>query len=167
MVDAVDTDEPITRCVSDLTAVVGPYAYEASLPSDGRGIAKSVDEKRFSLAPMYVPGRLDSQGDWSDADELQQAVWKFSRGDKLIALQHRPEDGPVGEAVEMMTIPWIHTVPMIKADGTSEDVTFPAGTPWLGVIWDEKTWPLVKSGAVRGYSIGGRATLLNADIPEA
>ena len=76
MVDAEDTSEPVTRAVTELTAVVGPYAYAASIPSDGRGIAKADEEKRFTLAPMYIPGRLDSQGDWSDADELQKAVWK-------------------------------------------------------------------------------------------
>lgn len=130
-------------------------------------VIKASEEKRFTLAPMYVPGSYDSQGDWATADDLQEAVWKFNRGDRLIALQHRPDLGAMGEAVEMMVIPWEHTVPLFKADGTSEDHTFPAGTPWLGVIWNENVWPLVKAGKVRGYSIGGRANLVDVQLPEA
>lgn len=158
--------EPVPAILTTLTAAVNSYRYDFTLRKSGQ-FAKSVEEKRFTLAPMYVPGQYDAHGDWAEPEDLQQAVWRFSRGDRMIALQHQPEAGPMGEAVEMMVMPWEHTVPMFKADGSSENVTFPAGTPWLGVIWNEDVWPLVKEGKVRGYSIGGRASLLNVELPEA
>lgn len=156
-----------------LTTQVGSFRYDHAFRKTEDFIdalvpvAKSDEEKRFTLAPMYIPGQYDSQGDWATSDDLQEALWKFQRGDKLIALQHHPEAGSMGEAVEMMVIPWEHEVPMFKADGTSYMQKFPAGTPWLGVIWNEDVWPLVKSGKVRGYSIGGRASLLNVELPGA
>lgn len=179
---AVDV-APFEVWVSNLTVAVGSFRYDVAFAEDTSGdftelvsyedskttpfvpIVKSA-EQRFTLAPMYIPGQYDAHGDWSDPDELQQALWRFQRGDKLIALQHHPEAGPMGEAVEMMVVPFEHTWPMTKADGTTEDVTFPAGTPWLGVIWRPEVWELVKSGDMRGYSIGGRANLLNVEMDE-
>jgi hypothetical protein len=46
--------------------------------------------------------------------------------------------------------------------------TYPAGTPFMGVIWEEWAWPLVKSGELRGLSIGGTAQRIEAAFdPEA
>lgn len=128
-------------------------------------IVKSLDEKRFTLAPVYVPMTKDAHGDWATADDLQQAMWDFSRGEKHIAVQHN-KSLTGGEAVEFMTIPWEHEVDMPNEDGTVRKVKFPAGTPWLGVIWSEDTWPLVKAGKIRGYSIGGHASMLNVDMED-
>jgi hypothetical protein len=46
-------------------------------------------------------------------------------------------------------------------------VTFPANTVFLGVQWEPWAWELVKADKLRGYSIGGRAQRLLADLPEA
>jgi hypothetical protein len=45
-------------------------------------------------------------------------------------------------------------------------MTFPANTVFLGVRWEPWAWELVKSDKLRGYSIGGRAERLLADLPE-
>lgn len=175
---------PFDVYVNRVSAVVGGYRADAPLPpmpaEDFASLApaghqttpfvpivKSVAEKRFTLAPVYIPGQYDAHGDWSTDDDIQKAVWDFNRGDRLIALQHHPEFGPVGECVELMTVPWEMDVPMQKSDGTTEVVHFPANTPWMGVVWGEEVWPLVKSGAVNGYSIGGRASMLDVDLPGA
>jgi hypothetical protein len=125
-----------------------------------------VDEKRFTFAPVYIPGRYDSDGDWSDPDTIQKAVWDFNRGDRLIAVQHHPELGPMGEAVELAVIPFEHEVEMHKADGSSYMQKFPAGTPWMGVVWNERVWPMVKAGKMNGYSIGGTASLVDVALPD-
>jgi len=44
---------------------------------------------------------------------------------------------------------------------------FPADTPFLGVVWEDWAWDLVKAGELRGYSIGGRARRVEADLPVA
>lgn len=175
---------PFDLFVTQISAVAGGYRFDARLqePEDAEfwhsavpdgqttpyvPIVKAMEEKRFTLAPMYIPGQLDAHGDWATDDDLQKALWDFNRGERMIALQHCPEVGPMGEAVEMMVVPWAMDVPMYKADGTSYVQHFPANTPWLGVVWTEDAWPLVKKGLVRGYSIGGKANLLDVALPEA
>lgn len=151
----LDTDSALYELPSD-TAPHTPY----------RPMLKSIEEKRYTLAPVYIPNRKDAHGDWATSEDLQEALWEFSRGDKHIAVQHdRKTYG--GEVVELMTIPWEHEVEMPNDDGTFRKETFPAGTPWMGVVWDENAWPLVKMGKIRGYSIGGRAIMVNEEPPEA
>lgn len=173
---APDGPEPFELTVDTMHVAIGGFRHSSDLSgeesdvvvkAESAPIAKADGDKRFTLAPVYVPGQYDAHGDWADPDDLQEAMWKFSKGERLIALQHAPEQGSQGEAVELMVIPWEHTVPMIQPDGSSQDVVFPAGTPWMGVVWNEDVWPLVKAGKIRGYSIGGRASMLNVMIPEA
>jgi len=129
-------------------------------------VIKQVDERRFTLGPMYIPDRLDAHGEWTDANELQQAVWDYVKsGDRRIRLQHN-KDVVAGEWVEVMTFPYPLTVPMTKADGSAEQVTYPPNTVFLGVQWDDWAWEMVKAGKLRGYSIGGKASRLEADIPQ-
>ena len=45
-------------------------------------------------------------------------------------------------------------------------ITYPAGTVFLGVIWDEKPWQDILAGRLRGYSIGGFSDRVLADLPE-
>ena len=37
-------------------------------------------------------------------------------------------------------------------------------TPFMGVIWETWAWDLIKAGQLRGYSIGGKARRIEADI---
>lgn len=130
-------------------------------------VTKAVNENRYTLGPMYVPDRLDAHGEWTDSAELQKSVWDYVRkGDRRIRLQHN-RDVVAGEFVEVMAWPHEIAVPMQKADGTQEDVTFPANTVFLGVVWEPWAWEMVKAGDLRGYSIGGRAQRLEVDLPMA
>jgi hypothetical protein len=133
-------------------------------------VSKAVDEKRYTLGPMYVPNSLDAQGEWTDDDELQQAVWRYVRsGDRRIRLQHN-RDIVAGEWVECMAWPYEVAVPMLQPEGLATEVdvtTFPKNTVFLGVVWEPWAWALVKSGALRGFSIGGNAARVLADLPES
>ncbi len=68
--------------------------------------------------------------------------------------------------LEVMTFPYELSVPMMKADGTSSTVTYPPNTVFMGVQWKDWAWDLVKAGKLRGYSIGGKAQRISADLPE-
>lgn len=128
-------------------------------------VTKSAEERRYTLGPMYVPNRIDAHGEWTDPDELQNAVWGYVRkGDRRIRLQHN-RDIVAGEFLEVMTWPYEVTVPMLKADGSMGDMTFPKDTVFLGVQWEPWAWDLVKEGKLRGYSVGGRAQRLEVDLP--
>lgn len=111
---------------------------------------------RYTLGPVYMPGLVDAHGDSIDSDTLESAIHNYVRsGDRKIRLQHQP--GTVaGEWVGLLVWPWEVTVPIIE-DGIVSQHTFPAGTPFMGVVWTEEVWPLIESGAIRGYSLGGMA----------
>ena len=128
-------------------------------------VSKAAEERKYTLGPMYVPNRIDAHGEWTDPDELQKAVWGYVRkGDRRIRLQHN-RDIVAGEFVEVMTWPYEVSVPMIKDNGTMVEQTFPKDTVFLGVIWEDWAWDLVKAGKLRGYSVGGRAQRLEVDLP--
>lgn len=133
-------------------------------------VSKSVDERRYTMGPMYIPNSVDAQGEWTDETELQQAVWDYVRsGDRRIRLQHN-RDIVAGEWVEVLTWPYEVQVPMFQPElnaKTTQVMTFPKNTVFLGVVWEPWAWDLVKSGALRGYSIGGNAARVLADLPEA
>jgi hypothetical protein len=126
-------------------------------------LAKAMDEeKRYTLAPWYVPDVLDAHDEWTDKEEVQKAFWDYlKRDDRSIRLQHNM-DITAGEWVEGLTWPHAVTVPIKHPEGDTE-VTFPAGTPFLGVIWEPWAWQLIKDGEIRGLSIGGRGRRMEAD----
>lgn len=135
------------------------------------GVAKRAKPERFTFGPLYVPESIDAHGDYAVADDLQRSVWNYVRsGDRRIRLQHDVTK-VVGEWVELAVWPMEAEVTMV-VPGTAEKaaeertVRFPAGTPWMGVVWSEDIWPAVERGEIRGYSLGGRAQRLAVDIPE-
>jgi hypothetical protein len=147
--------------------VPGEDVPDKGIPGGGTLVSKAIDERRFTLGPMYIPNRLDAHNEWTDPDELQKAVWDYMRkGDRRIRLQHN-KDVVAGEALEVMAWPYEVEVPMVMKDASTQPVTFPANTVFLGVQWEPWAWELVKADKLRGYSIGGRAQRLLADLPEA
>lgn len=120
-------------------------------------------ELRYTFSPWYVPESLDAHSEWTDRREVQQAFWNYLADDnRVIRLQHNL-DVIAGEWVEGATWPFEVTVPVKHPDGDTE-YTFPAGTPFLGVIWEPWAWELIKSGEIRGLSIGGTANRAEAEL---
>jgi len=123
------------------------------------------DEKRFTLAPWYVPNSLDAHMEWTDSDELQKALWTYVKsGNHDIRLQHVP-DTVAGQWVEAMTWPFEVEVPMMNLEsGSVQKKVFPENTVFLGVQWEPWAWELVKNGQIRGFSIGGKAGRKEEDL---
>ncbi len=116
------------------------------------GVIKRAED-RYTLSAWYIPNQTDAHGEWTDADTLQKAAWGYvESGDRRIRLQH---DTTVvaGEWVEIVS--WPTPVTMQKASG--EQVSYPAGTVFLGVRWEPYAWELIKQGKLTGLSIGGSA----------
>ena len=162
--------DPDTFEITEVMArKAAPEAFKKSVSvskGDATLVSKADDERRFTLGPMYIPNRLDAHNEWTDPDELQKAVWDYMRkGDRRIRLQHN-RDVVAGEALEVMAWPYEVDVPMVMKDASTQSVTFPANTVFLGVQWEPWAWELVKSDKLRGYSIGGRAQRLLVDLPE-
>lgn len=160
---SVDYDE-ITE---EVARQIYPDAFDNMTKSIGAyEVSKAEDMKRYTLGAMYIPDRLDAHSEWTDAEELQQAVWSYVRsGDRNIRLQHNREI-VAGEWVEVMAFPYELTVPVQQIDGPVQTHTYPANTVFLGVIWEPWAWELVQSGKILGYSIGGKAERLYVDMEE-
>ena len=125
---------------------------------------KADAEHRFTLGPWYIPNRYDAHGEWTDADELQKALWEYVRtGDRDIRLQHN-RDIVAGEWLEAMSFPVPVSIGMQKS-GESKQVTYPSGTVFLGVQWKPWAWEMVKEGKIRGFSIGGAAARIEMEMP--
>lgn len=124
------------------------------------------EERRFTLGPWYVPDAYDAHGEWTDAEELQSALWGYVRsGDRSIRLQHNV-DIVAGEWVEAMTWPYAVSVPMLDAvTGVVSEQEFPPETVYMGVVWEPWAWELVKEGKIRGYSMGGNGQRVTVDLP--
>jgi len=122
-------------------------------------------EQRFTLGPVYVPNMEDAHKEFTDENTLQKALWKWVRkGDRRIYLQHSEKEA--GEMVEILTFPFpIETELTVPNEGVTK-YKFPANTPFMGVIWKDWAWDMVKSGELRGYSIGGQAKRMEADLPQ-
>lgn len=136
-----------------------------TLKGTARTVFKS-NEQRFTLGPWYIPNQQDAHGEWTDPEELQQGLWDYVKsGDRRIRLQHN-KNVVAGEWVETMTWPYPVTVPMQKSDGSSQNVTYPSGTVFMGVVWEPWAWDLVKAGKLTGYSIGGKSERMMVDFPE-
>ena len=121
-------------------------------------------EQRYTMGPVYIPGAEDAHGETIDSDELQKSIWEWVRnGDRTIYLQH--SDKPAGEMVEIMTMPMQTEMSlMVPGEGVTK-YKFPTDTPFMGVIWKDWAWDLVKAGKLRGYSIGGQAQRVEVELP--
>lgn len=181
----VDQEQPaadfagLEVVVDSLTVAVGPQRLVMDFPSEEAEyyeegpkpgwvpMTKAVETEepeRYTLGPMYVPDQLDAHGDWTDSKELQKSVWDYhDKGDFRIRLQHNTEI-VAGRCVELLSWPYEVTVPLTKADGTVTEYTYPPGTPFMGTIWEEWAWELIQAGKLNGYSIGGKADMLEVDL---
>lgn len=182
---STDTEPPaldfagLDIVIDQLTVAVGPQRLVMDLQNDDAWgpeesnregwvpMTKALDTEkpeRYTLGPMYVPDQLDAHGDWTDSKELQKAVWDYhDAGDFRIRLQHHT-DIVAGRCVELLSWPYEVTVPLTKADGTTVNYTYPPGTPFMGTIWEEWAWELIEKGELNGYSIGGKADMIEVDL---
>lgn len=141
-------------------------AEAAMYPHDeGPQLILASAEKRFTLAPLYVPGELDSHKEWADADDLQAMVWDYVQaGDRTVRLQHVP--GTIaGESLEIVCWPFELTAPMLQADGSTVDVTLPPGTVYQGIRWEPWAFQSIRAGELNGISMGGAAYRTNEAPP--
>jgi hypothetical protein len=123
-------------------------------------------EQRYTMGPVYVPNLEDAHGETIDSAELQKAIWDWVRnGDRTIYLQH--SDKAAGEMVEILTLPMETEMSLVVPNEGVTKYSFPADTPFMGVIWEEWAWELVKAGELRGYSIGGQAQRVEVELPDS
>ena len=171
-IKVVEIDMPIAKVLKEANKFTRRIGIEPqvakALVSYGNNsyTLKKEQERRYTLGPLYIPDRVDAHGEFTDADELQKAVWKYVQdGDRRIRLQHN-RDVVAGEWVEVMTWPYEMTIEHQMADGSVQKAEYPANTVFMGVVWKDWAWNLVKEGKVRGYSIGGKAERIDVELDD-
>ena len=124
----------------------------------GTPLVKANEEKRYTLGLFYAPDMDDLHKEWASDDELHDGVIHYQlKGDRRLRLQHDPSK-KVGTVLSVFCWPYPTEAVMKSAStGIQRRVSLPAGSVFTEVLWDEAAWPLVKSGRIRGYSMGGRA----------
>lgn len=138
------------------------------------GIWKAEEERRFTFGVVYKAsadsGRnpeTDAHNEFVTATDLQLATWgHVQAGDRRIYIQHGQVAGlgfkTAGQWVEICAWPHEQEVELRLPTGERRKSTIPAGSVYMGVIWEPFAWELVKAGKIRGFSFGGLAGRVNA-----
>jgi hypothetical protein len=133
-------------------------------------VSKATGAMRYTLGPLYAPMRKDAHGEYVEDDVLHKSLHEYVRDSaesgRRINLQHGDKgDVQCGEWVECVRWPYEHTIKMTDASGDEHEVEMPAGTVYLGVVWDEDHWDVEKNRPknIDGYSLGGRAVKMRDD----
>lgn len=112
-------------------------------------LMKVADEKKVVYGIVYAPGEIDEQGDWTTAEEIEKAAYRFMKNLRLhnIDKNHdfQPKDAFICES-------WL-----IRAG----DPLFPEereGAWAVGIkVEDDELWKGIKEGEITGLSMAGVA----------
>lgn len=111
-------------------------------------IIKVDEEKRFALAPALVPNKIDKDGEFITAEEIEETAHDFMAWYQMVTYMH---EIPIEKKDIAIVESYILRQPL-KAGG----VELPEGTWMLGFkIYDDSLWEEVKKGKIKGISIGG------------
>ena len=122
---------------------------------ESRGeVTKMDDEKRIVYGYASVISKngepiVDLQGDVITADELEKAASEFMLNSRIGKTMHSGEP----------TTTIIHSFPMTDEIKKAYQIESPYEAWLIAVkVHDDKTWEMVKSGKLKDFSIGGKAT---------
>ena len=148
---------------------------KAALVSLGMSVVTKAKDKQYTFGVVYKATEdkndpdLDAHQEFIIADDLQTAQWGYVQtGDRRIYLQHGAQGIiPIGEYVDIVTWPYEVEVELTLPNQTKKNKTMiPAGSVWMGVIWNDTGWPLVRDGLIRGFSLGGFRTKAKPEATE-
>lgn len=112
-----------------------------------------IDKKQQIVGGVvYEPDEVDTQGDYADKKEIEKAMYRFM--EKYATNTNRIRINHKGKK---------YFFPVIESFIPEQDITkggqkLKAGTWWLMIkITNDKVWADVESGALTGFSMGGRA----------
>lgn len=119
-------------------------------------VVKATSELRLTTGLAYpafkadVSVARDGYRDFASKDVLRKCAHNYLRNPG-VSLYHR--QGTDGHAEVVESYVWPDGAP----DWSVGDVVIKEGDWLVTCIWDEETWPLVKSGVIRGWSPEGGA----------
>lgn len=141
-------------------------------------VTKIDEELRIVKGPVLRPGIRDRQGSTVSEKVIREAAHEFMiryrEGETGSGFMHKDFENRHRrfQIVESYVLDVEYVVPRTErslVDGAvpeagSEDIVIPAGSWIMAVkVNDDDVWKMVKSGTVKGFSIGGTAR----QVPEA
>lgn len=101
------------------------------------------DEKRLVLAAVYVPDKLDSQGDYMTAEEIEKAAYRFAERGNFHNVDLGHNNKRTGAYI-------VET--FIAREG---DPDFQVPGTWAVMIHvpDDDLWAAIKRGDINGFSM--------------
>ena len=111
-----------------------------------------IPEKRLTYGVVYPPNFVDLQKEWAKADIIEEAAHSFMRKYREQDTFHN-EQGGAGVPVESFIAPC--DITEFHGKKLEKDEIIPAGSWVMATEWTPDNWALVKSGKIKGYSIGG------------
>lgn len=143
--------------------------FEPAVPAKDENVEKAefefrilkIDKKQHIVGGIvYEPRAVDSQGDWTDKTEIEEAMYgfmeKYAKDTKRIKVMHKgkPRFFPIVEVFQP------------DGDIKKGGQTIKAGTWWMMVkVEDNEVWELIEKGELTGFSMGGRASAKSEIIP--
>ena len=115
-------------------------------------ITKIDKAKQMVGGVVYEPDEVDTQGDYTDAKEIEKAMYRFM--EKYATNTNRIRINHKGRK---------YFFPIIESfipdhDTMKGDQRLKAGTWWLMIkVTSDKIWKMIEDGELQGFSMGGRA----------
>jgi Putative phage serine protease XkdF len=146
------------NCVDAIKTIVSRCPDGTGTDSVACEVFKSEHEQRFTLGVAYPVNRpdvavaQDGHIDYVGAEALEQAAWNYMRRGGGVGFDHAKglNAGGRGTVVES----YIYRGPDWE---NANGYVVKAGDWLMGIIWDEQSWPDIKSGRKRGLSPQGAA----------
>lgn len=111
-----------------------------------QSLIKVDEERQLVYAPVYIPGVVDSQGEWASAESIEKAAHEFLASGAVNAIDTNHDLENNGSVVAES---------FITRKG---DPDFPIEGSWvLGIRVPDSIWEDVKKGDLNGYSMYGSA----------
>lgn len=109
-----------------------------------------VPEKRITYGVVYPANEIDLQKEWARESIIEEAAHAFLEQWRQQDTFHSEQSG-AGQPVESFIAP----CDLYEFHGKALDEPIRRGSWVMATKWTPEAWELVKSGKIRGYSIGG------------
>lgn len=116
-------------------------------------ILKQIKTKQIVGGVVYEPDVVDTQGDYTSAQDIQEAMYRFmekyAKDSKRIKVQHRGKS---------------YTFPILECFQPEHDITRGGQTVKKGAWWlmlkitEPGVWNLIQDGHITAFSMGGMAS---------
>jgi len=111
-----------------------------------------LDERKITYGVVYPANEVDLQKEWATENVIENAAHNFMANYRQHDTFHNERAG-AGVPVESFIAPC--DITEFHGKRLTPDQVIKKGSWIMATKWNDDTWNLVKSGKIKGYSIGG------------